>query len=67
MARASATIKFTDEQEKTLPVDVKAMLNQPQLEGKVVVIRGTARRDEQGNLTVLANQFHVRAKERDPR
>jgi len=66
VARPSATIKFTDEQEQTLPDDVKAMLGVPQLEGKIVVIRGTARRDAQGNLTVLANQFYLRGQERTP-
>ena len=55
-------IKFLDEQERTLPVDARKIAGISDLEGQVVVVRGVAKRDEQGNLTVLANQIHVRPK-----
>ena len=56
MARASATIKFQDASEKTLSLSPRKVLAVNDLEGQVIVVRGEARRDEQGNLIVLANE-----------
>jgi hypothetical protein len=62
VARASATVKFQDESEKTLPVSARQVLGVHDLEGQVIVIRGEARRDEQGNLVVLAKELYFKAK-----
>ncbi len=62
MARASATVKFQDESEKTLPLSPRKVLGVTDLEGQVIVVRGAARRDEQGNLTVLARELYFRPK-----
>ena len=55
-------IKFLDEQEQTLKIDARKLLGVPDLEGHIVVIRGNAKRDEAGNLTVVASQLYVRPK-----
>jgi hypothetical protein len=55
-------IKFVDDQEQTLKVDARKLVGVEALEGKIVVIRGQAKRDEAGNLTVLGSQIHVRPK-----
>jgi hypothetical protein len=62
VARASATIKFQDANEQTLPVSPRAVLGTTDLEGQIVVIRGQARRDDEGNLVVLAHQLYFRPK-----
>jgi hypothetical protein len=49
----TATIKFVDEQGETLKADARGLLGLKELH--TVVIRGQAKRDEQGNLTVLAS------------
>lgn len=56
-------IKFQDDQEKTLPVDARKLFGIAALEGRIVVIRGRAKRDDAGNLTVVGNQLYVRPKE----
>ena len=55
-------IKFVDEQEQTLNVDARKFVGVSDLEGQIVVIRGRAKRDESGNLTIVASQFYVRPK-----
>jgi hypothetical protein len=55
-------IKFLDEQGQTLKIDARKLLSAPNLEGQIVVVRGKAKRDDAGNLTVLASQFHLRSK-----
>ena len=62
MARASAMIKFLDEQQQTLKIDARKLLGVPNLEGQIVVVGGRAKRDDAGNLTVTASQFYVRPK-----
>ncbi len=47
-----ATVKIADEQGKALPVGARELLGVKELD--TVVVRGRAKRDEQGNLTVLA-------------
>jgi len=56
-------IKFQDDQEKTLAVDARKLFGVAALEGRIVVIRGRAKRDDSGNLTVLGNQLYVRPQE----
>ena len=56
-------IKFQDNQEKTLPIDARKLFGIAALEGRIVVIRGKAKRDDSGNLTVVGNQVYVRPKE----
>jgi hypothetical protein len=55
-------IKFVDEQDQTLKIDARKLLGVPHLEGQIVVIRGRAKRDEAGNLTVVASKYFVRPK-----
>lgn len=62
MARASATIKFQDDNAKTLPVSARQVLGTSDLEGQIIVVRGQARRDDQGNLIVVANELYFRPK-----
>jgi hypothetical protein len=58
MARALAMIKFVDEQGKTLSQDPRQLLGIKELQ--TVVVRGRAKRDEKGNLTVQATKLFVR-------
>jgi len=53
-----ATIKLTDAAGKPLAQDARELLGVKEL--TTVVIRGTAKRSEDGNLTVLAKQVYVR-------
>lgn len=53
-----ATVKFVDEDGKVLKADARKLLNLKELQ--TVVIQGTAKRDEAGNLTVLASGLFVR-------
>ena len=58
IAKASAMIKFVDEQGKTLQHDAGDLLGVKPLQ--TVVVRGKAKRDEDGNLTVVATGLYVR-------
>jgi hypothetical protein len=51
-----AMIKFTDEQGKTLSFSPREQLGIK--ESQTVIIRGRAKRDEQGNLTILASGIY---------
>ena len=53
----SATVKLVDASGKTLAKDAKEVLGIAEL--SLVTIRGTAKRDAQGNLTVDAIQVYV--------
>ena len=53
-----ATVKIVDDTGKPVAVDARKMLNVKEL--STVVVQGTARRDDQGNLTVAASQVFVR-------
>ena len=50
--------KFVDEQGQTVAVDARELLGLK--ESQMVVVQGKAKRDEQGNLTVLAEGLYVR-------
>jgi hypothetical protein len=53
-----ATIKIVDDSGKPVEQDARELLNVKEL--STVVVTGTAKRDDQGNLTVAANKVYVR-------
>lgn len=53
-----ATIKLVDESGKPVATSARDLLKVKEL--STVVVKGKAKRDEQGNLTVAANQVFVR-------
>lgn len=53
-----ATVKIVDDAGKPVADDARKMLNVKEL--STVVVQGTARRDDQGNLTVAASKVFVR-------
>jgi len=55
---ATALVKVVDKNGEMIPADAKSALDLKELQ--TVVIRGKAERDEDGNLTVVANQLYVR-------
>lgn len=55
---ATALIKVVGEDGKLLASDAKSMFQIKELQ--TVVVRGTVRRDDKGNLTVLASGLYVR-------
>jgi hypothetical protein len=60
LARATVLVKFVDEGGKTVARDARELLGVEPLQ--TVVVRGKAKRDADGNLTVLASALHVRGK-----
>jgi hypothetical protein len=61
IAKAMATVKFVDDDGKTLAIDARQLLLVANLkELQTVVVKGQAKRDEAGNLTVLASGLFVR-------
>jgi hypothetical protein len=62
MTRATAMVKVVDGEGKTLAQDVQEFLGvrPPQ----TVVVQGRAKRDENGNLTVLAEGIYIRPRPR---
>jgi len=55
---ATALVKIVDEQGQLLRTDARQLLDLAELQ--TVVVRGTAQRDDAGNLTVLASRIFVR-------
>ena len=53
-----ATVKIVDDTGKPVAADARKILNVKEL--STVVVQGTARRDDQGNLTVAASKVFVR-------
>ena len=53
-----ATVKFVDEAGKPVTGDARELLNVKEL--STVVIQGKAKRDDQGNLSLLAQKIFVR-------
>ena len=53
-----ATVKVVDETGELVAKDAKTLLGVEEL--SMVVVQGTAKRDEQGNLTVLAENVYVK-------
>lgn len=58
LPKSKATVKFVDEQGKTLATDSRQLLGLEELQ--TVVVIGKAKRDEAGNLTVLAQSMFVK-------
>jgi hypothetical protein len=58
LAESKATIKFVDEAGETVATDARQLLGVKELQR--VTVRGQARRDEAGNLTVLAKAIYVK-------
>jgi hypothetical protein len=58
LRKGMATVKVIDDLGRTVSVDARALLGVKELQ--TVVIKGKAKRDEQGNLTVLASGLYVR-------
>jgi hypothetical protein len=58
LLKAMATVKVVDAQGHTIPVDARQFLGLK--ESQTVVVRGKAKRDEKGNLTILASGLFVR-------
>jgi hypothetical protein len=53
-----ATVKVVDEQGRTVPVDARKLLGVKELQ--TVVVKGRAKRDDQGNLTILTTGLYMR-------
>jgi hypothetical protein len=62
LGRAMAMIKVVDAQGKTLPHGIQDFLGIQPLQ--TVVVQGRAKRDETGNLTVLAEGIYIRPRPR---
>lgn len=60
VAAASAYVKVLDAQDQTLNIDTRNLFGDNQLEARVIVARGQAKRDEAGNLTIAARQLYLR-------
>ncbi len=60
LLRATAFVKFVDEKGRTLAKDARHLLGIKELQ--TVVVRGPAKRDDAGNLVVLASGLYVRKK-----
>jgi hypothetical protein len=58
LADSKATIKFVDEAGQTVSKDARELLGVKELDR--VTIRGQAKRDEAGNLTVLASGIYIK-------
>lgn len=58
LAEAKATIKFVDDKGQTVATDARELLGVKELQR--VTVRGQAKRDEAGNLTVLATGIYVK-------
>jgi len=58
LAKKIVTIKVVDSQGKTVEVDAREFLGLK--ESQMIVVHGKAKRDEKGNLTVLADGLFVR-------
>ena len=51
-------MKIVDESGKLVKIDARKLLNLKELQ--TVVVRGKVKRDEAGNLTVIATGVHVK-------
>jgi hypothetical protein len=58
LAAATALVRIVDESGNTIKEDPRELLNLKELQ--TVVIKGKAKRDQEGNVTVLASQLHIR-------
>ncbi|NQT12404.1 MAG: hypothetical protein HQ582_06640 [Planctomycetes bacterium] len=58
LAKARTAVRVVDEEGKIVPTSAKDLLNIKELQ--TVVVEGTAKRDEAGNVIVLATGVYVR-------
>ena len=58
LAEARTLVKVVDDQGRIVQASAKDLLNVEELQ--TVVVQGTAKRDEAGNLTLLANGIYIR-------
>ena len=58
LADKTVLVMFADESGKPIKEDPRELLSVKELQ--TVVVKGKAKRDKEGNLTVLASQLHVR-------
>lgn len=58
LPKSKATIKVVDDEGKTIPTDARQLLGIKELQ--TVVVKGRAKRDDEGNLTVLASALYVK-------
>ncbi|MDB5337963.1 MAG: hypothetical protein JWN70_3582, partial [Planctomycetaceae bacterium] len=58
LPKSKATVKFVDAQGKTLTTDARQLLGIKELQ--TVVVKGQAKRDEAGNLTVIASSLFIK-------
>jgi hypothetical protein len=58
LLKMMTTVKVVDGQGRPVPTDARQLLGLKELQ--TVVVRGKAKRDDQGNLTVLADGLFVR-------
>ena len=58
LRKGMATVKVVDDRGQAVPTDARQLLRLKELQ--TVVVRGQAKRDEQGNLTILASDLYVR-------
>jgi hypothetical protein len=58
LKRATVLVKFVDDKGQTLPADAKAWLGIKELQ--TVLIRGKAKRDDDGNLCIVASGIFAR-------
>ena len=60
LPNSTALVKFVDETDQVIRADARSLFGLQEL--STVVIKGTAKRDEAGNLTVLASGLFVKQK-----
>lgn len=58
LAQGKATIKFVNDKGETLPTDARELLGVKELQ--TLVVKGKAKRDDAGNLVILAEGIFVR-------
>ncbi len=58
LPKSMALVKFVDETDQVVKADARSLFDLKEL--STVVIKGTAKRDEAGNLTVLASGLFVK-------
>ena len=60
LPKSTALVKFVDETDQVIKADARSLFDLQEL--STVVIKGTAKRDQTGNLTVLASGLFVKQK-----
>ena len=58
LAASTALVKLVDENGQLVKTDARELLNVKELQ--TVVVRGKAKRDDAGNLTVLASEIYIK-------